>query len=399
MFVQAIGQSFAFIVAIVLAQQLTLSDYGQYVFGVTLATVLAVFLTLGADGMLARTWGWAGSNGYSRNKLTFFAHNWFCYHCIPVMIIILIVIFCFNYYVKANWIQVWCIAFALPFLLANFIQSFFIAIRKVIWANIIQLGLRIILLVITGLFILHVIQDFVWVVFFMWMTMCIYIVSIWTIMAFNYGNSSHRPIGNNISFMFLKWGNLLLVQADIFLLKYLSTNEGIAIYSVALQLSALVSFVLNAINSNVISQIASDYKHCSSKVFQRRITTYTRMIVSLSGVVIIALLGLGYFIVKLYGESYIYSYYLFTILMIGQTINVLCGSVATIMNMSGHEKYSCKVFYQALLINIILGSILFCFFNLYGVAFASSVAVIYWNIKLVLFVKRKLGINPTIFCY
>ncbi|MDE4972335.1 multidrug transporter, partial [Francisella tularensis subsp. holarctica] len=74
------------------------------------------------------------------------------------------------------------------------------------------------------------------------------------------------------------WGLLLLSQIDIKILKVLETPEDFSLYGVALQLGALVNFVLNAVNSNVLSQIADDYKNFSRKEFQNKITSYTRII-------------------------------------------------------------------------------------------------------------------------
>ncbi|MDE4992403.1 multidrug transporter, partial [Francisella tularensis subsp. holarctica] len=86
----------------------------------------------------------------------------------------------------------------------------------------------------------------------------------------------------------MQGGLLLLSQIDIIILKVLATPAYVALYGVALQLGALVIFVLNEVNSNVLSQIADDYKNCSRKEFQNKITSYNRIIFILS---IFAILG------------------------------------------------------------------------------------------------------------
>ncbi len=77
------------------------------------------------------------------------------------------------------------------------------------------------------------------------------------------------------------------------------------LYLVALQNHILVSFVLNAVNSNVLSQIADDYKNCSKENFQIRITSYTKIIFVLSIFAIFGLIICGYPITLLYGEQYV----------------------------------------------------------------------------------------------
>lgn len=197
----------------------------------------------------------------------------------------------------------------------------------------------------------------------------------------------------------MQWGLLLLSQVDIIILKGLSGPSDVALFGVALQLSALVSFVLNAVNSNVLSQIADDYKNNSREIFQQKITSYTRIIFVLSIIAILGLIICGYPITLMYGEQYTTSYFIFCILMIGQIINVLSGCVATILNMAGFEKNTCIAFYIALVLNIVLGSIFTLYWGVYGLAVASSISMIYWNIHLLYKVVTKIKINPTIFIF
>ncbi|ORU34418.1 oligosaccharide flippase family protein, partial [Francisella tularensis] len=89
MTVQALGQGCAFITAILLARHLTISDYGFYIFGVTVATILAVIATMGGGGILARTWGKSELvDKFQRNKETFLVHNWYFKRGFTIVIII-----------------------------------------------------------------------------------------------------------------------------------------------------------------------------------------------------------------------------------------------------------------------------------------------------------------------
>lgn len=102
----------------------------------------------------------------------------------------------------------------------------------------------------------------------MMIIMTIYTTSIWLSQTSKYTFTSSKPIGSNISFALMQWGLLLLSQIDIIILKVLATPADVALYGVALQLGALVIFVLNAVNSNVLSQIADDYKTALEKNFK-----------------------------------------------------------------------------------------------------------------------------------
>lgn len=398
MFVQALGQGCAFITAIMLARHLTIDQYGFYIFGVTVATILAVIATMGAGGILARTWGKSDEMGFKRDQETFLAQNWYFKRGLVLIIIVLALITIPNYLSSStNLIQTFALLFAIPFFIANILQSFFVAKRVVVYANLIQLGLRLIMFTIVSYFFFMQITNSTILIAFIALCMFAYIFMIWLKQLKNYSFKSSKPIGSNLSFALMQWGLLLLSQIDIIILKVFSDTSNVALFGVALQLSALVSFVLNAVNSNVLSQIADDYKNCSKEVFQGRITSYTKIIFILSIFAISGLIICGYPIILLYGEQYTASYYIFCILMVGQIINVLSGCVATILNMTGFERKTCIAFYFALAINIILGIFLTLEYGVYGLAVASSLSMIYWNIHLLYKVITLIGINPTIF--
>lgn len=399
MIVQALGQGCAFITAILLARHLSINDYGFYIFGVTVATILAVVATMGAGGILARTWGKSNLNiKFDRDKETFLVHNWYFKRGFIFIICIIAIVITYNHYENIdNSIENFALLFAVPFFMANIFQSFFIAKRVVVFANLLQLGLRIIMLVLTIIFISLYIKDSALLIGAMVILMIIYVTSIWLIQTSKYSFKSIKPSGSNLSFAFMQWGLLLLSQVDIIILKFISVPSSVALYGVALQLGALVSFVLNAVNSNVLSQIADDYKNLTLENFQKKITSYTKIIFVLSILAIFGLIICGYPITLLYGSNYTTSYFIFCILMVGQVVNILSGCVATILNMAGYERNTCIAFYIALIINIVLGIIFTIYWGVYGLAVASSISMIYWNIHLLYKVITIIKINPTIF--
>jgi O-antigen/teichoic acid export membrane protein len=398
MVVQAAGQGCAFITAILLARHLDMDQYGHYIFGVTVAMILAVIATMGAGGILARTWGKSDLVGFQRDKETFSVQNWYFKRGICLILLVLTIIILPNYIGSSvNLIETIALLFAIPFFIANILQSFFVAKRVVVYANLIQLGLRTIMLVITCVFIFSYMQSSTLLIAAMVLCMGGYIFAVWLKQLRNFGFKSVKPIGSNISFALMQWGLLLLSQVDILILKGVSSTSNVALFGVALQLGALVSFVLNAVNSNVLSQIADDYKNCSRKDFQIKITSYTRIIFVLSIFAILGLIICGYPITLLYGQEFVVSYYIFCILMVGQIVNILSGCVATILNMAGFEKSTCMAFYIALALNISLGIILTNYWGVYGLAIASSLSMVYWNIHLLYKVITVVKVNPTIF--
>lgn len=68
------------------------------IFGVTVATILAVIATMGGGGILARTWGKSELvDKFQRNKETFLVHNWYFKRGFTIVIIIIAIIFFYNH--------------------------------------------------------------------------------------------------------------------------------------------------------------------------------------------------------------------------------------------------------------------------------------------------------------
>ena len=181
MFIQGLGQMTAFASAILLAHYLSVTEYGQYMFGVTIATISAVIATLGADGILARSWGWSEKSGRLRTIEVFHLHNWFWRR--GILLLTLGAVLCFGYIYlfdpNASFIEVFAFLFALPFFIANLLQSFYIANKKVIYANLIQFIMRLIMLSIIGVFLLIQISTTPLLVASMFSAIAIYMLILW----------------------------------------------------------------------------------------------------------------------------------------------------------------------------------------------------------------------------
>lgn len=95
----------------------------------------------------------------------------------------------------------------------------------------------------------------------------------------------------------------------------------------------------------------------------------------------------------LYGKAYVESYNALIIMALGQIINVGCGSVALILNMTGYERDTIKVLLISTLLNIALCIILVPLWQETGAAIASAVSLCLWNAGLVRLVRQRLAIS------
>jgi O-antigen/teichoic acid export membrane protein len=84
------------------------------------------------------------------------------------------------------------------------------------------------------------------------------------------------------------------------------------------------------------------------------------------------------------------------ILLLGQVIAAGAGSPLYLMTMTGHERPAAMLLVLSAIINVSLGLVLIRWFGLSGAAMATSIAFIFWNITMGVFIERRLKLVPGI---
>jgi O-antigen/teichoic acid export membrane protein len=96
-------------------------------------------------------------------------------------------------------------------------------------------------------------------------------------------------------------------------------------------------------------------------------------------------------ILSVFGDEFKIAAFSLIILSIGKMFSAICGSVGTLLQMSGNQKYFQNVLIAAAILNIILNYILIPEFKLIGAAVASLVSNVFWNLLMVIYIKKKFG--------
>jgi O-antigen/teichoic acid export membrane protein len=384
------------------ARLISIQDYGQFVFGNSMAKIAAAIAMMGCLGLMVKSWGRSGLTGFERKQYIYHISNWYLYRGLPITIAISLIWFFYSKFINhSDSITIELVAFlyVIPLFVANLNQSYFISIKKPLTAGTI-------LLIMNGF----------WVIFLIWchffndfsserLLISLLIGSLLLATTINFINSKRygitnvRPQNGSFNFALAQWGSMLLAQIDIILLQFFSDSEQLAFYGVALQLSLLVAFVLGAIVTNVVSQLAEDYNILTKNILQQRVRYYVKIISVFSLIVLIFLYAVGYYICLLFGSAYGASYSILCILLIGQSFNAISGCNGWLLNIAGYEKITAQGFYIAICIKLILGIIFLNYYGVYGVAIASVIALVVWNLIMIYFCYKKLGINPTIITY
>ncbi|HDM75831.1 MAG TPA: flippase, partial [Deltaproteobacteria bacterium] len=111
--------------------------------------------------------------------------------------------------------------------------------------------------------------------------------------------------------------------------------------------------------------------------------------------VIIVLFGKT--ILGLFGPGFIIAYVPLVILLTGQVLNALTGLVGSLMTMTGYERQTAWIIGTGAGTNIALNAVLIPLLGIIGASIATASTTVLWNVAMLIFVRRRLGINPTIF--
>lgn len=197
---------------------------------------------------------------------------------------------------------------------------------------------------------------------------------------------------------------LLIQQASFAILSQIDTvmigsfigPEAAGIYNAAVKTAAWTSFVLQIVNMVVAPVFTTLYAQGDIEGLQKTVSRVTNWIFFPTLVIALFLLLFTQPILSLFGADFIEGSWSLKILVMGQMINALCGSVAILMIMTGHQKKSLPVVAFCALLNIILNAILIPLFGISGAAIATSFTMIVWNVWLGILVVKYINVRPSI---
>jgi O-antigen/teichoic acid export membrane protein len=187
-------------------------------------------------------------------------------------------------------------------------------------------------------------------------------------------------------------------QASIFLQGFFLPDASIGIYRIASQVAVLASFGLMTINLVLSPRFATLYAQGEMVKLQHLVRASARVILIFNLVLTVGFVVWGKLFLRLaFGSPFEAGYNPLVILLIGQLINSVAGSVGLLLNMSGNERETARGISIAALLNVVLNLIMIPRWGIIGSSIASSSSMIVWNVLLWFAVRKRLGINSLAF--
>lgn len=240
--------------------------------------------------------------------------------------------------------------------------------------------------------------SFLYSLLFVWFISLGYVLYNFRKIRVEYRLSKHNIIKTSYPMMLSTSIFLLMSWSDTIMLGVFSSEINVGLYNVALKIAMGTAIILGAVNSILAPKLAETFNNDRFDEFKQLIKESTRIMFLCSLPVLLFLLIFPGFCLSMFGAEFIDARNTLLILLFGQFINILSGSVGFILQMTGNEKVFQRILFYSLIINIILN---YFFINMYGIegaAIASVLSMTFWNLSSVVFVYKKYNIL-TIFSF
>lgn len=223
------------------------------------------------------------------------------------------------------------------------------------------------------------------------------IISVFVIKQFNRTKSIRTLSKKDIvktSFPMMMSSSILLFMAwsDTIMIGIFKTETDVGVYNVALKLAMVTGILLGAVNSIVAPKLSETYNNDRMDEFQKLIKQSTRIIFLSTLPILIILFLLPGFLLSLFGTEFIIAKTTLLILLIGQVVNAMSGSVGFILQMTGKERVYQNILIIALLSNISLNLYLIPQYGTEGAAIASAFSLLLWNLCSVFYIYKKYNV-------
>jgi O-antigen/teichoic acid export membrane protein len=178
-----------------------------------------------------------------------------------------------------------------------------------------------------------------------------------------------------------------------FALGILASDAEVGVFNAASRLALLVSFVLVAVDNISAPKFAAIYRTGDSVALARTARNTVRLTVLLAAPMLIVLTTIPRLVMAMFGPEFRAGGSVLVVLALSQAVNVVAGSVGSLLIMSGHERQVRDSNTLAASTCLILAVALVPGHGALGAAIAVSAALVARNVYEVVMVRRHLGIG------
>jgi O-antigen/teichoic acid export membrane protein len=141
--------------------------------------------------------------------------------------------------------------------------------------------------------------------------------------------------------------------------------------------------------------VASAYHRRELRELDHLTRIASRAALGFAAAVAVLLVVAGKPLLAIFGPEFVRAYPALLILLIGGTVNAFTGIVAYLLTLTGRQVPALMIFIGALVLSAVLNVLLIPKFGTVGAAISSSAALAGWNLAMLLYVRRTIGIDAS----
>ncbi len=185
---------------------------------------------------------------------------------------------------------------------------------------------------------------------------------------------------------------LMFGWVDTILLGILSTKHEVGMYYVAYKTSMLSIIILTTVNSVSAPTFAALFTQGKLHRLKEVVRKNTRLVLATSMPILLLLVIFPSPVLRMFGTELNAGSTALVILVLGHTVNILCGPVGHLLNMTGNQKAFLYAATAGIVANFLLDILLIPRFGIEGAAAASAIGIVIMNISSVISAKINLDI-------
>ncbi len=190
--------------------------------------------------------------------------------------------------------------------------------------------------------------------------------------------------------------NVLGTSRGVLMLAPLQGAQATGIFGIANAAAALIALPLVAINTPLAPAVSAAFAEGDTATLQRLATKAARGAFFMCVPLALIYVTLGHWVLRLFGEEFTAGFTALIILTVGQVINASVGSVALLLQMTGHERDVAVGLAIAVAVNLAVNLVLIPVWGVDGAALGAAAGVILANLILLILVRRRLALDSTI---
>lgn len=189
-------------------------------------------------------------------------------------------------------------------------------------------------------------------------------------------------------------GQIINNNLDLILLGMLATVADVGLYKAVVVIGTTTLFAVSAIEQAIMPRVATLAAEGKMQQLASAARRAARQILTFGILIVLLLVALGHTILGLtFGAEYQQGYHVLLVVALAKSSFYLFGPVRPLLNMTGNEAAIPSVMFQAVALNAGACLVLIPLLGYQGAAIAMFLSSWYWNIRLFLVVRQKLGFN------